>query len=96
MPPSADDTAPKPTSSRSFSAPIAVVAIFLMIVLPLLYMLSIGPAVWLESRGHIDAPEDSAIVKFYWPLHWLIERSGPAMTVFDWYVGFWEASPPTA
>ena len=41
-------------NSRSSAAPVVVVAIVLLIVvLPVLYVLSIGPAIWLVNHASI-------------------------------------------
>jgi hypothetical protein len=62
-------------SSRSSAAPVIAVAfIVLLLVLPALYVLSIGPAIWLVNHGYVDEniaetvylPLLAAVEKFTW------------------------------
>jgi hypothetical protein len=63
------------TSSRSSAAPVVAVAfVVLLLVLPALYVLSIGPAVWLVNHGYVD---ENIAETFYFPLLAAAER-------FDW------------
>jgi hypothetical protein len=55
------------------------------VMLPLLYVLSLGPAVWLERRF----PSISAAVGvIYYPLQFLANNSEPARRVLRSYVDF--------
>jgi hypothetical protein len=62
-------------NSRSSAAPVVAVAIVvLIVVLPVLYVLSIGPAIWLVNHGYVDEnvaetmylPVLLAVDKFNW------------------------------
>jgi hypothetical protein len=55
-----------------------------ILVIPLLYLLSAAPAVWLISRGL--APEDVGNA-VYWPLVKAYDGSQEAQRALDWYVG---------
>lgn len=57
-------------SSRA--APVVAGAVLLLILLPVLYVLSIGPAVWLIDQGYVS---DASALWFYAPLGALAERS---------------------
>jgi len=61
-----------------------VVAIILG--LPLLYALSVGPAWVLYGRGYISK---SAHANAYLPLWWLYQRSDTVGDVIDWYLDRW-------
>lgn len=64
---------------------VIVLAILIALLLPILYCLSIGPAVLLISAGYIS--EGTAQV-FYTPLIWLHEHTSFA-PILEWYVEFW-------
>jgi hypothetical protein len=61
-----------------------------VIVLPTLYLLSVGPIVWLYG-GEQNVPEWILIV--YWPLRLI--PSGPEFInkAFSWYLSLWEDPP---
>ena len=72
---------------RSRAGPAFALAIALF--LPVLYVLSIGPAVLiLEATGPNHELEEAARV-FYLPLIWLHENT-PLRKPLDAYVEFWE------
>jgi hypothetical protein len=54
--------------------------------LPMFYVLSLGPAVWLADRGYLPT-EPLQVV--YAPLIWLHEHT-PLSGPLDWYVELWE------
>jgi hypothetical protein len=64
-------------------------AIALLFVLAI-YVLSVGPAIWLSRRN--NPPEDvGAWLAFpYAPLDWLAHKSPSAARVLFWYASFWE------
>ena len=80
---------PKPTASRSSGAPVAALIVILLALLPLLYVLSIGPIIWLEARNYIEVTPDSLIANFYWPMLQLIESSEFARDIFKAYAELW-------
>ena len=57
----------------------------LTLVLPVLYCLSTGPAVWLFTRDLLPSWADVALRWFYLPLDWV------APYLPDWVVDAWEA-----
>lgn len=57
---------------NSRAAPVVAGTIFLLILLPLLYVLSIGPAVWLIEHGYVN---DASARWFYAPIGAIAERS---------------------
>ncbi len=56
-----------------------------LVVLPVLYVLSIGPVAWTSRL----MPEwlGNAVVVFYWPLEWIYQHGPvPIHDALDWYV----------
>ena len=74
---------------------MVLVLIALLIVLPMLYVLSIGPASWLINSGRIDQSWIRAIHAAYWPLGWTagnVPVIGPAIVS---YAELWVSPQPT-
>jgi hypothetical protein len=71
---------------RSF-APIIAALLLLLFFLPVLYVLSVGPAVWLVNNGSLD--EDTAKA-FYWPLRIAIEACSPFRDALAWYISLFD------
>ena len=60
-----------------------------LVVVPVLYVLSVGPACWWFAR---DAEFESFLpVRYapqpYWPVGWIAKRSRPIRKLIGWYVG---------
>ncbi len=69
--------------------PSATVLIWLVLVgllLPLTYILSIGPVFWLTSQGYLS-PSVEAI---YFPLGVLSRLMPPVQDALDWYIGLFQ------
>jgi hypothetical protein len=62
-----------------------IVVGIVLVALPPLYLLSVGPAVWLHDRGWIS----DGVATVYVPLEWLAERSPTFGGVIEQYVDFW-------
>ena len=54
-----------------------------LLALPIIYVLSVGPAAKL-AQYHVISP--SAVVSFYAPLEWLARQSQPLGNLMRWYV----------
>jgi hypothetical protein len=54
--------------------PVAFVTIGLLVLLPVLYVLSDGPALWLYHRGYLSL---DAFQMIYAPLRWACQRCPP-------------------
>jgi hypothetical protein len=65
------------------SAPLAACAIFGLIFLPMLYVLSIGPAIWLSEHGYLS---DEAGRWFYAPLAAVANRFPTIGNWLMWYM----------
>ena len=72
---------------KSRGAGCAIVGVVL-ILLPVLYILSAGPAFWLWGRGSLS---DDAVEMIYAPLYFASDHSEWANDAFSWYVGLWLA-----
>jgi hypothetical protein len=68
---------------RQRSSPVGCLVVVLF--LPILYVLSIGPAAWLHDRGYLS--NEVGIV--YTPLGLLAEHCEPARQTLVWYVRLW-------
>ena len=76
--------APPDTPKRERSPLVIAAAIFL--ALPVLYLLSYGPAVWLLTHGYSDAWDFARW--FYEPIGWLRRQSEWFNALHDWYISF--------
>ena len=69
---------------------VAFWATVVVVVMPVLYVLSIGPACWWFAR---DAEFESYLpVRYapqaYWPIGWAAKRCIPIRRLIGWYVGY--------
>ena len=69
-------------SSRSTLIVAVLVAVFV------LYLLSIGPVVWLAERDVFSGSTVKAIENGYYPLVVVAEKAGAEGALF-WYIGLW-------
>jgi hypothetical protein len=74
------------------AGPAAVVAVLLIFFAPILYVLSIGPVIGLQSRQYINVDQNTFVAKFYYPLEYAYEHSQIAQKGFDWYIQLWDAT----
>jgi hypothetical protein len=62
-------------------------AFALLVGLPMLYGLSIGPAKWLDDRHLVS---ESTTESLFGPLSWLYEHAPSSIQrATDWYIGLW-------
>jgi hypothetical protein len=76
-------------SSMSDYRPSTTLLIWLVLaglLLPLIYILSIGPVFWLTSQGYLS-PSVEAI---YFPLGLLSRLSPSTQDALDWYIGLFQ------
>ena len=76
---------PRPRSERRSWPAVVLVGL----LLPTLYVLSIGPVSWLADRFTLDSWVWSAAYYFYLPLGWLREACPPFEVALNWYAGLW-------
>jgi len=72
---------------RSGLGPMVVL---LLVIGPLLYLLSTGPVLWLESRGYGSEWTDSVLRVIYSPIRLLIENSEAVEKVFKDWASLWQ------
>jgi hypothetical protein len=72
---------------RGRSSALTASLIVAVVVLPILYVLSVGPAAWLHMNGYVG----DGIQLVYGPLRYVYENSAVAQQVLDWYLGLWGA-----
>ena len=73
---------------RGGLSPSAVVIIILLL-LPVLYVLAIGPAHWLMDHGYISETTFDAL---YWEFIVVIKKSPPVQSLVVWYIDLWVKS----
>ena len=82
------------TASTRGAGPAAVVALLLFLLLPVFYVLSIGPAVWLFSTGRMEARTAAALDKFYYPLEIFHDQAPTLSAPVEWYAELWRVESP--
>jgi hypothetical protein len=69
-------------------SPLAIV-ILVLLLLPALYVLAIGPAHWLMDRGYISEWTFDAV---YWEFIVVVKKSPSAQQIAVWYIDLWVKS----
>jgi hypothetical protein len=67
--------------------PVVAVLVLMMLFLPMLYVVSIGPAVWLAQRGYLN---QEATARWYYPIQWVHRKCPPLRPALEWYVMLFE------
>jgi len=67
------------------SGPLAALVAAAILLFPVAYVLSLGPAIWLHTHGYLG--EWAAII--YAPLEYLHDHFKPAGDALDWYIELW-------
>jgi hypothetical protein len=73
-------TSPAPTNRKGMQT-----ALLAVLCMPVVYFLSIGPAVWAADKGLLNGTEDF-LNGFYAPLGWLYEEVPVFESFLDWYL----------
>jgi len=60
-----------------------------LMLLPVLYVASIGPVVWMDNRGHIPEWSRGPLEALYAPLEWVLSKSQTLDHWFERYVDLW-------
>jgi hypothetical protein len=81
---------------RQSNGNVAVVmaTVLVVILAPVLYVASIGPAVWLADRKMINTGEGSAAVLIYAPIQFASDKSETAEVAVTWYTSLFVSRPP--
>jgi len=56
------------------------------ILLPVTYLLSMGPVYWLVAQGYLSI----SVLNAYLPLEWLAYICPPFQDAIDWYLSFFQ------
>jgi hypothetical protein len=67
----------------------AVVGLLLLVLSPVGYLLSIGPAIWLHEHGYMSDWVTQVLTVFYLPISWLAERSDLFGRALMQYIMWW-------
>ena len=70
------------------STPWLVIMLIVLVLLPVLYVLSIGPYVAIDD-GFTRQDWHPWAQTFYAPIFWAIDHSKNVDQFFDWYMGLW-------
>lgn len=73
---------------------MAMVLVVVLVLLPVLYVLSVGPVARLADNGLIDQKWNTVLGTIYWPLDWTANNVpvvGPAIIT---YVEWWQPPQP--
>ena len=65
-----------------------------LLTVPVLYVASLGPCVWLHMHGWINELMAQAANAFYEPLSLVADHSAAFDRFLEWYVGICEKLPP--
>jgi hypothetical protein len=71
---------------ESSGAAVAALLLLVLLFLPILYVLSLGPVIWIVNRTGM---EPGIFTVIYAPLEWLHEESKFAKWVLDAYIKLW-------
>jgi len=82
-----DDAARSHGSASRGGAGLALVVLLIFMLLPMLYVLSVGPADYLVRSGNING---ETVRTIYWPLAWLYDSWEPIQPLFEWYLELWK------
>jgi hypothetical protein len=69
-------------NQRSKPIPIATIALLLIISAAIVYVLSIGPSVWLRNHGFISQP---TLLTIYYPLLAAADRFPVLVKLIGWW-----------
>ena len=64
-------------------SPILVGVLLLLVLLPVLYILSVGPMIWLADHDYISKDGNA-----YAPLQWACDGCEPFNKAVNWYMRF--------
>ena len=68
-----------------------VALLVFLFLLPLIYVLALGPLIWIHDRGMMADPVEDIVEVAYWPLE-RVSRTSPLLAEpLDWYVSLWQS-----
>lgn len=78
----------KEATAQGSAAAVVVVMLMITVMLPVLYVLSLGPVIMMIERGGMST---EFWQWFYAPLEWLCEHVDFIRTFVEWYVSLWRS-----
>ena len=75
---------------RSSGAVVIALALLVLLGLPVLYALSIGPIAWLANHGYLSQWLLEVLSVVYWPLECVAHSSEWTEQWAEWYIEFWQ------
>ncbi len=84
----------KPGKRAAGGAAIVAVVVVVFVLLPLVYLLAIGPIVWLHDRGYVSVEPGSLVARVYYPAEIAVEHCPPFARAIDSYRSLWERTAP--
>jgi hypothetical protein len=75
---------------RSSGAIVIALALLVMLVLPVMYILSIGPVAALARNGYLSEGALAVLSVVYAPLEYVAESSDWTQQWAEWYISFWQ------
>jgi hypothetical protein len=85
----------KPVKRAAGGAAVMATIAVVFLLLPMIYLLAIGPIVWLHRRGYVNVDPGSFIARVYYPAEMAAQNCQPFARAIETYVSLWEP-PPTA
>jgi len=85
-----DDKPAKRAAVSSGGGAIVAAIAALLLLLPMIYLLAIGPIVWLHRRGYVDVAPTSVIGRVYAPAEWAAQACPPFARAIESYVSLWQ------
>lgn len=75
---------------RGGGTAVVLVLVAVLVVLPMLYVLSTGPVVWMAHSGFISESLIPVIGVIYAPLEWVAHNVPVVGPALDQYVEWWQ------
>jgi uncharacterized membrane protein len=79
----------KPTKQGGGAA-VVLVLVAILVLLPMLYVLSVGPIIWMVHSGFISDSSVSVLGEFYRPLEWVTNKVPVIGPAIDTYANWWQ------
>jgi hypothetical protein len=80
---------PETDTEKRERSPAITIAAILVPLIPVAYVLSSGPVVWLLHHGYIDRSMQDAIEWFYSPITTCLNATEIGSAVRRWWIGLW-------
>jgi len=74
--------------------PLLAIAAIVVVLAPIVYLGAIGPIVWLDRLGSIEAGQDSFVAWLYRPVSYAAIKYPAVGRPLLWYSSLWEPPAP--